>query len=111
MQSRRFTIRSPMTKKDDSNDGEITLRMVINDMHYGFGLIRRDIKGLETRICGVEGRLGGVEGRLDKLEKKMDTGLANLNNRLKELEWHDLPKRVSVLEDKVFAGADPNIPL
>lgn len=47
-----------------------------------------------------------MELKLDTLEKKMDVGFADLNDRIRWMESHDLPKRVSRLEDKVFAGVD-----
>lgn len=81
--------------KDDPKNGdeEITLRMVINHMQHGFGVLRTDIKELS--------------GRMDRLEKKVDTGFADLRSWQRWLDSLDIQQRVSDLEDKVFAGVDP----
>ena len=81
-----------MNDAKDINGEEITLKMILEHMQYGF--IR------------VSKRFDAMDLRIDILEKKMEKGFANLNDRLSWMESHDLPKRVSRLEDKVFAGID-----
>lgn len=61
---------------------------------------------LEGRFNGFEKRFDGMEQRMGRMELKMDRGFAQVNRRLDNIEFEDLPRRVSRLEDKVFAGAD-----
>ena len=74
----------------DTNGEEITLQMVMNHMQLGF--------------TSLEKRIGGLDNRIDSLEKKMDAGFSYLLDRWRWMDSHELPKRVSRLEDKVFAG-------
>jgi|GEM_PF-2479056 hypothetical protein len=76
-----------------SNGEEITLQMVMSHMQNGFSNLRREIKM-------------DMQSEIARLEKKVDVGFADLQDRWRWLESHDLPKRVSRLEDKVFAGIE-----
>ena len=88
-------------KQDKNNSGgEITLQMIMDHMQIGFVSLRKQIGGLEKRT-------ESIEIRFNSFEKKVDRGFADLLDRWRWLESHDLPKRVSILEDKVFAGIDP----
>ena len=80
-------------KHEGSNGEEVTLRMVMDHMQLGFSSVRKEIKRLDARM--------------DRSEKKMDTIIADLHDRWRWLDSHELPKRVSKLEDKVFAGINP----
>ena len=88
-------------KQDKNNSGgEITLQMIMDHMQIGFVSLRKQIGGLEKRT-------ESIEIRFNSFKKKVDRGFADLLDRWRWLESHDLPKRVSILEDKVFAGIDP----
>ena len=90
-----------LIKKEKSiNSGEITLQRSMDHMQIGFVSLRKQIGGLEKRT-------ESIEIRFNSFEKKVDRGFADLLDRWRWLESHDLPKRVSILEDKVFAGIDP----
>ena len=62
---------------------------------------------LLTHMRGMEHRLH-KEMRVveSNLRKEMHSGFIMINDRLKALEWEELPRRVSRLEDKVFTGVD-----
>ncbi len=81
-----------MNDPRDTNGEEITLQMVMSHMQHGFNSLKKEIRRVDVKI--------------DNLENKVDAGFADLRDRWRWLESHDLPRRVSRLEDKVFAGFD-----
>jgi len=83
-------------KNLNQNGGEITMQILLMHMQKGFA----DMDKKFTRL------INKVDIKVDNLERKMDNGFSNLNDRLLWMESHDIPERVSRLEDKVFAGVD-----
>ena len=84
---------SPMADQNSNGDIDVTLKIVMDHMQAGFSSMRISI--------------GKLEKRIDRLERKVDFEFADLKDRWRWLDSHDIPKRVSQLEDKVFAGIDP----
>ena len=90
------------------NDDGITLAVLLSHMNNMGASLRRGMqegfastrKEMNTRFDSVEVRLDRVEARLDW----KDVALSNIDERLDELELAGLPKRVTRLERKVFAG-------
>ena len=83
-----------VSRKGDtkSNGEEITLQMVMSHMQHGFSRVHK--------------KLDSMDLRMDSMEKRMNKGFADLQCRWGWMDSHELPKRVSRLEDKVFAGVD-----
>jgi len=61
---------------------------------------------LERRFGKLEKGMGSLDQRMDSLEKRVGAGFAILSKQLHDLEYEDLPRRVSRLEDKVFSRVD-----
>lgn len=78
------------------NDDEITPKILLQHMQAGF-------QSIDKQFQSIDKRFDRLEIRMDRLETRMDTVI----HRLDFLDSHDLPDRVSRLEDKVFAGVDP----